>query len=78
MPKLTSDQAWTVVWYLGSQCWQVTDRVERCEVCGCLYHTWQGGGCLDYGKSPYNFCEDCLSSDEYAAKVKRKPSNESR
>src|SRR5258708_18657881 len=35
-PKLTPDQAWQVVWYLGNQYWQVTDRVEKCCVCGTL------------------------------------------
>ena len=76
-PKLTPDQAWTVIWYLGNQYWQVTDRVERCEVCGDLFHTWQGGGCLDYGKAPYHFCASCMSSDEYARKAadKRNPDN---
>ena len=76
-PKLTADQAWTVIWYLGNQYWQVTDRVERCEVCGELFHTWQGGGCLEYGKAPYHFCDSCMSSDEYARKAadKRNPDN---
>lgn len=67
-PKLTPDQAWTVIWYLGNLYWQVTDRVERCDVCGELYHTHQGGGCLDFGKPPHNFCNNCLSSDAYAKK----------
>jgi hypothetical protein len=67
-PRLTPYQAWTVIWYLGNQYWQVTDRVERCEVCGDLFHTHQGGTCLDYGKAPYNFCEGCMSGDEYARK----------
>ena len=69
-PKMTPDQAWSVVWYLGNQYWQVTDRVERCCVCGDLYHTWQGGDCLDYGKAPYHFCDECLDSPEYARKKK--------
>lgn len=72
-PKLTPDQAWTVVWYLGNLDWQVTDRIEKCEVCGDLYHSWEEGGCLDYGKSPYLFCGTCVEGDEYAAKEKRKP-----
>jgi len=67
-PKLTPDQAWTVIWYLGNQYWQVTDRVERCDVCGDLFHTWQGGDCLDYGKAPYHFCDSCMSGSEYGKK----------
>ena len=69
-PKLTADQAWTVVWYLGNQYWKVTDRVEKCCVCGDLYHTWQEGGCLDYGKAPYHFCGSCMDGEEYARKSK--------
>jgi hypothetical protein len=72
-PNLTPEQAWTVVWYLGNEYWQVTDRVEKCEVCGDLYHTWEGGGCLDYGKAPYHFCDGCVNSDEYAAKEAKQP-----
>lgn len=69
-PKLTPAQAWTVVWYLGNQYWQVTDRVEKCCVCGDLYHTWQDGACLDYGKAPYHFCGNCMDGEEYARKSK--------
>lgn len=78
MPKLSPDQAWTVIWYLGNQYWQVTDRVERCEVCGELFHTWQSGTCLDFGKAPYHFCDSCMMSDEYEKKKSSKlnPENE--
>lgn len=69
-PKLTADQAWTVIWYLGNQYWQVTDHIDRCDVCGSLYNTYQEGHCLDYGKPPYNFCESCR---EYAAKELQRP-----
>ncbi len=72
-PNLTPEQAWTVVWYLGNQYWQVTDRVEKCEVCGDLYHSWEEGDVLDYGKAPYHFCGNCVDGDEYAAKEARKP-----
>ena len=70
-PKLTADQAWVVIWYLGNQYWQVTDRVERCGVCGNLYHAWQEGDCLDYGNEPYHFCDPCLPSEEYLSKSKQ-------
>lgn len=68
-PKLTADQAWTVIWYLGNLNCQVTDRVERCDVCGDLYHGWQGGGCLDFGKGPYHFCDSCMDTDVYFKKA---------
>jgi hypothetical protein len=49
--------------------------VERCEVCGALFHREQGGDCLDYGKAPHNFCDNCMESEAYATKAadKRKP-----
>jgi hypothetical protein len=78
IPRLTADQAWTVVWYLGNQYWQVTDRVERCDVCGDLYHTWQGGHTLDFGKAPYSFCDPCMQSDEFIRKEKSKLNPENR
>lgn len=67
-PRLTADEAWSVIWFLGNQYWQVTDRVERCGVCGSLYHTWQEGHCLDFGHTPYNFCEDCMNSRAFLDK----------
>jgi len=70
VPKLTPEQAWTVIWYLGNQYWQVTDRVEKCDVCGQLYHTWQEGECMDFGNPPYSFCGSCVDGDE--ARTKRR------
>lgn len=77
-PKLTADQAWTVIWYLGNLYWQVTDRIERCGVCGSLYHTHREGDCLDYGKPPCFFCGNCMASEEYRRKAadKRNPDHE--
>jgi hypothetical protein len=73
IPKLTPDQAWTVIWYLGNKDWQVTDRVERCCVCGDLYHTWNSGACLDYGRAPYCFCDNCITSPAFVNKMRRNP-----
>ena len=78
LPKLTADQAWTVVWYLGNQYWQVTDRVDRCDVCGALYHSWQEGHCLDYGRKPYHFCESCMETDEFTRKQNSRSNPERR
>lgn len=72
-PHLTANQAWTVIWWLGNKYWQVTDRVERCNVCGALYHSWEEGDCLDYGKAPYNFCDNCMQTDTWLKKAKRNP-----
>ena len=69
VPNLTADQAWTVIWYLGSLYWQVTDHIERCDVCGTLHDTWSEGTCLDYGDKPYFFCDSCVCGPEYEAKL---------
>ncbi len=70
IPKLTPDQAWTVVWWLGNQYRQVSDAVEKCCVCGEIYHSWQEGECMDYGNAPYHFCEGCSEGEE--ARQKRR------
>lgn len=64
MPKLTADQAATVIWYLGNQYWQVTDHVERCGVCDEWYNTESEGETLDFGKAPYFFCGECCEGEE--------------
>lgn len=73
MPKLTPDQAWTVIWYLGNLYWQVPDYIERCCGCGDLYNSEGGGCCLDYGKAPYHFCEQCRDCEGYVQKMRRNP-----
>lgn len=72
-PKLTAEQAWTVIWYLGNQYWQVPDHIDRCDLCGDLYDSEREGGCLDYGKPPYHFCDVCMYSQEYGKKAARNP-----
>jgi len=68
VPHLTPDQAWTVIWWLGNQYWQVTDHIERCDVCGDLYDTHCGGECLDWGETPYHVCDECVHDDVVEAK----------
>ena len=58
VPHLTEDQAWIVIWYLGNLFWQVPDTVERCGVCGALFHSECEGGYTDNGP-PYHFCDGC-------------------
>ena len=77
MPKLTADQAWTAIWYLGNQYWQVPDFIERCGVCGDLYDSQREGDCLDFGKSPYHFCDACMHT-EIASKKRRSKLNPDR
>lgn len=72
MPKLSPEQAWTVCWYLGNLYWQPKDTIERCCVCGDLYHSEVEGACLDFGKAPYHFCESCMESEPYEKKVRSK------
>lgn len=73
VPRLTANQAWTAIWYLGNLYKQVNDYIERCEVCGDLYNSESGGMCLDFGSAPYHFCDSCQYSDQYAEKLKQCP-----
>ena len=70
VPRLTADQAWTVVWWLGNRYWQVPDIIRRCDVCGVLYNEERSGDVLDFGNAPYYFCDSCMDSDEYCDKEK--------
>ena len=72
-PKLSADQAWTVIWYLGNEYWQVPDYIERCDLCGELFNSEAGGACLDYGKAPYHFCDNCICTPEFERKNARNP-----
>ena len=68
IPHLTAEQAWTVIWYLGNQYWQVPDYIERCDVCGELFDTTREGDYLDGDGSPCHVCEECEYSPEAEAK----------
>lgn len=72
VPRLTPDQAWTVIWHLGNLYWQPKDFIERCDVCGSLFNTHRGGECLDYGDAPHHFCDSCMDTDEYDNKRRTK------
>ncbi len=53
---------------LGEPLLATTDEVERCDMCGDLYHTSQEGHCLDYGKAPYFFCDCCRRAMNFAGR----------
>ena len=69
-PKLGAEAAWTAVWFAQNSQRRYSDEIERCGVCGDLFDSANGGGCLDYGKPPYHFCDECLYSSEYQEKKK--------
>lgn len=71
IPKLSADQAWTVIWYLQGLYWQPGDAIDRCEVCGDLYDSGCEGDSLDYGEPPYHFCVPCMASEAYTEKEQR-------
>lgn len=77
-PKLTEDQAWTVIWFLGNQYWQVPDHIERCCLCGAIYDSHNSGDCLDYGRAPYHFCDSCMFTPTYHNKAMRNPDKDAR
>lgn len=64
VPKLSADQAWSVIWHLGNLYAEVNDEIERCDVCKKLYDTASDGECLDYGDPPYHFCSSCWNGEE--------------
>ena len=64
VPHLTPDQAETVIWYLGNKYWQVTDHIERCDVCGEWYDHYYEGETIDCGPPPYRFCANCVGGEE--------------
>ena len=68
VPHLTPAQAWTVIWYLGNQYWQVPDHIERCDICGELFDSNRDGVCLDWGEAPYHACDDCEYDDAVVEK----------
>ncbi len=76
VPQLTADQAWTVVWYIGNLKQCVSDTIERCDVCGDLYDSENGGGYDELGP-PYHFCDPCgereCLSREQPEKTEGKP-----
>lgn len=61
-PKLTPDQAWSVIWFLQEVCHVLPVKFQRCDCCGDLYDSYRGG---DYNEAGplYRFCasDSCLS-----------------
>ena len=62
-PKLTPDQAWSVVWFLQEVYHALPAKFERCDRCGDLFDSYRGG---DYdGEGPlYHFCggDSCMNA----------------
>jgi len=73
VPRLTEEQAWTVIWYLGELHQQIPDFIERCDVCGTLYNRNSSGDCFDYGRAPYDFCDNCMDTEQWYKKARRNP-----
>lgn len=73
IPRLTADQAWCVIWWLGNQYWQVPDFIEMCGVCGRLFNTEESGECLDWGEPPYHVCDGCTYDESVEAKRATNP-----
>jgi hypothetical protein len=75
VPRLTEDQAWTVIWYCANlgRLDVFDDSIERCDVCGTLYNRNSSGDCLDYGRAPYSFCDNCMDTEQWYKKARRNP-----
>lgn len=76
VPKLDPDTAWTVVWYVQNELEGFPDTVERCDVCGRIFHTHTEGDTLDHGDAPFQFCGECLGTDAYRAKKATQPDDD--
>ena len=69
LPRLSEDQAWTVVWYLGNLYYAIPDHIERCDQCGRIFNTWSEGsfreapgtqGCENEETDEFGHCcDDC-------------------
>ncbi len=73
VPKLTADQAWTVLHFIQELHRQLPDHIERCDRCEELYDANSAGGFLGYGDPPYLFCGGCIDSREYWDKLADDP-----
>ena len=71
VPKLDAPTAATVLYVLSEHFkgWFVPDSIERCDVCGDLYDSDEGGKMLNFGEKPYYFCDDCEDGFEYRQKI---------
>ena len=71
VPKLDAPTAATVLYVLSAHFkgWCVPDSIERCDVCGDLYDSDEGGKTLNFGEKPYYFCDDCEDGVEYRQKI---------
>jgi hypothetical protein len=57
MPKLTSDQAWSVIWLLQEHLGALPDNYERCDECGEIYDAYCTGTNND--ETGATWCENC-------------------
>lgn len=62
IPRLTADQAWTVIWYLGNLYWQIPDHIERCDECHTMFDTKNEGQLRD--SKPFHLCDNCAIWDD--------------
>lgn len=58
IPRLTKEQAWTVIHFVQEMHWQIPDTIERCDVCGDLFHSECEGYYTEEGP-PYHYCDPC-------------------
>ena len=57
-PKLDSDMAFTIIWFLQEHCGAIPDTFEVCEECDFIYDSSQEGTRI-YCK---NYCDNCADS----------------
>src|SRR4051812_47508295 len=46
-PRLTADQAWTVIWFVQEGMRAIPDHFERCSMCGDIFDSYSEGIYID-------------------------------
>lgn len=45
-PKITADEAFSVIYYLQEELKVIPDNYEQCRECKCLYDSYEEGACI--------------------------------
>jgi len=56
-PKLTEKKSFAIIWYLQEHMRILPDHIERCDICGELFDTWQEG--IHWESKGRHYCGGC-------------------
>lgn len=57
-PRLSSEVAYSVIWYLQEHLGVIPSKYERCKDCGSIYDSWSEGASIYCDQ----YCENCVGS----------------